>query len=59
MTKEAEKTTEEIGKFFVDYEMTDCEKTNFVILVLQVKSRKVTVQNQLFKIEWNILVTVS
>jgi hypothetical protein len=57
-TKEAEKTAEVLGKFVGEIDASDSEKTNFVFLMSQVKSRKVVVENSFFKVDWSVLVTV-
>jgi hypothetical protein len=57
-TREAEKTVEVLGKFASELELSVTEKSNFVFLMSQVKSRKVVVENSFFKVSWSVLVTV-
>jgi hypothetical protein len=57
-SKEAEKTAEVLGKFINELELSVTEKSNFVFLMSQVKSRNVVVENSFFKVNWSVLVTV-
>lgn len=58
-TKEAENTKIIIGKVISETVLNDSEKINFMYLMSQLRSRNLNLENVLFKINWNVLLTVS
>lgn len=57
-TKEAAKTKICIGKLMNESHLNDSEKINFLYFMSQLCSRNLHLENALFKINWNVLLTV-
>lgn len=58
-TKEAERTKTNYGKVVNESILNDSEKINFLFFMSQLQARNVNLENVLFKVNWNVLVTVN
>jgi hypothetical protein len=58
-TKEAQNVAEFLGKLMNTKQLLNEEKLNLMFLMSQVQSRNLCIQNEIFKINWNVLLTVS
>lgn len=59
LTKEAETTAVVISKIMNEFQCSESQKSNFILLITQAKARNVNVQNIMFAINWNLLLSVS
>lgn len=57
-TKEAERTKTHFSKVVNESILNDSEKINFLYFMSQLQARNVNLENALFKINWNVLLTV-
>lgn len=58
-TREAEEAVVALSKMTNRSELSESQKNDFVYCMTQVKSRCLSIQNFLFKIDWNVLLAVS
>lgn len=59
LTKEAEGTALIISKIMNESVLNEYQKIDFMFFITQVRARNLNVQNMFFKINWNVLLTVS
>lgn len=57
-TNEAERTKTNFRKAVNESILNDSEKINFLYFMSQLRARNVNLENALFKINWNVLLTV-
>lgn len=59
LTLEAKKTEKVFSKFMASSEFDETQRSEFVYLLTQMRSRKTTVENFLFKLDWKTFIAVS
>lgn len=59
LTNEAEGTALIISKIMNESVFNEDQKIDFMFFITQVRARNLNVQNMFFKINWNVLLTVS
>lgn len=59
LTEEAEMTSLLVSKIMNEFEHSESQKINFIFFMTQAKTRQINVQNQMFAINWQLLLAVS
>lgn len=59
LTSEVKNTSVILSKRMKSFDLIESQKIDFICLMTQMKARNSIIQNVLFNIDWNVLLTVS